>query len=455
VTDPGIRLTGTVILSILLGNTFLFFYGCGHQQSDTNVLLITIDTLRADHLSCYGYSRKITPTLDRLAGNGILFENAFCAMPTTVPSHGSIFFGTWPRVHGSLSNSYLYSNKNLSFLPALMRNAGYTTAAVISSRHLANAMQRVPGFDSLICQPKDQSAPATLSLALKWFENNRPKRFFVWVHLWDPHWPYLLHPEIMARINPTFRDDIEHYNSFLPKQAYSRDGLNKMVDLYDNEIAFVDYHLGLFLDKLRTISNLKNTMIIVTSDHGESLDEMIAKYNYAFDHGEFLFDSQLHVPLIVVLPEGRTARVRIRQAVTLLDIMPSVLDDSRIPIPTTVDGRSFMPLIQRKNISRLPDSVFFQRRIYGNRFQTPDESEQQFGIRDTNCKLIYNLPSGTCDLYKNSEEWQPFQGDEATKQQLLLRLQGWLRQTKHRASEHLESTSQGEIEKLKALGYVQ
>jgi choline-sulfatase len=313
-----------LFLIFLYSGVFLFFTACRQELHNQNVLLITIDTLRADHLGCYGYSRKITPVLDRLSQNGILFENAFCTMPTTVPSHGSIFFGTWPRIHGSLSNSYFYTNRKLAFLPDLLQKAGYTTMAIISSGHLATAIKRVPGFNLLIYRGTDQNASTTLNLALKWFQKNGPKHYFVWIHLWDPHWPYVLHSEIMPGINRNFRDDIPHYHGFLPKQAYSPEGFQKMIDLYDNEIAYVDYQLGLFLDQLKRTTSLQNTMILVTSDHGESMDELAGTHNYAFDHGEFLFDSQLHVPLIVVLPKKRYSGLRIRQTVTLLDVMQSL-----------------------------------------------------------------------------------------------------------------------------------
>jgi arylsulfatase A-like enzyme len=442
-----------LFLIFLYSGVFLFFTACRQELHNQNVLLITIDTLRADHLGCYGYSRKITPVLDRLSQNGILFENAFCTMPTTVPSHGSIFFGTWPRIHGSLSNSYFYTNRKLAFLPDLLQKAGYTTMAIISSGHLATAIKRVPGFNLLIYRGTDQNASTTLNLALKWFQKNGPKHYFVWIHLWDPHWPYVLHSEIMPGINRNFRDDIPHYHGFLLKQAYSPEGFQKMIDLYDNEIAYVDYQLGLFLDQLKRTTSLQNTMILVTSDHGESMDELAGTHNYAFDHGEFLFDSQLHVPLIVVLPKKRYSGLRIRQTVTLLDVMPTVLEFTKLPIPKSVDGKSFFPLFQQKNSGDRP--VFVERRLYENRFKTPAEADQQFGIRGKEYKVIYNLPSGSYDLYKNSSEWKPFQTEEAAKRQMLLQLQDWIKRTSNRAPENLERVSAEELEQLNALGYVQ
>src|SRR5262245_32743637 len=109
----------------------------------TSFLLITIDTLRADHLGCYVYSRTISPNLDRLASEGILFENAFCVMPTTLPSHGSIFFGTWPRIHGSVSNFIRFSNPSLVYFPQLLKQAGYSTAGFVSAHHLGANMKSI------------------------------------------------------------------------------------------------------------------------------------------------------------------------------------------------------------------------------------------------------------------------------------------------------------------------
>jgi arylsulfatase A-like enzyme len=435
----------------------LFFGACRQpagQSEHKNVLLITIDTLRADHLGCYGYSRKITPTLDRLSENGILFENAFCAMPTTVPSHGSIFFGTWPRIHGSLSNSYLFSNRKLAFMPALLQKAGYTTSAFVSSRHLANAMSKVAGFNNLLFI-QEQKASATLNMALKWFAKNQTKPFFVWIHLWDPHWPYDLHPEIMPKINRDFRDDIPLHHGFLSKETYTPESSQKMIDLYDNEIGYTDHQLGLFFEELRKTTQLENTMILIMSDHGESLNELAPKYNYAFDHGEFLFDSELHVPLIVVLPQKRHAGSRVRQVVTLLDVMPSVLQFSGLPIPKSVDGRSFLSLIQQKNSESYPDSIFVQRRIFGDQQKNPAEKGEQVGIRSAKYKLIYNLSTGSYDTYKNFLEWEPFQLEDAAKNRMLLQLKQWLKQTESRIPTNMESVTPEKIENLKSLGYVQ
>lgn len=442
------------ILVILV--SALFYYYRSAKSLSPNIVLITIDTLRADHLGCYGYGRKISPALDRLAAAGLVFENAFCVMPSTIPSHGSIFFGTWPRVHGSTGNHYKFTNQTLSFFPQLLQKAGYSTAAFVSRDHVTRAFKKVPGFQTLMgSKPfEDKPAETTFGQALDWLRQTKPRQFFVWIHLWEPHQPYDIHPQFLKNIHPEFELNFQRRHSFFAKDFYHPESLRKMVDLYDNEIAYVDHKLGLFLEEMEKGSYLDNTMIVVTSDHGETLDELVPTLGYGFDHGEFLYDPQLRVPLIVVSPGLKKTGQRVSQIVTLLDLMPTFLQSARLPVPDTVQGNSLLPFLKGERANQLPQMVFLHRGKYRERLQ-PFLLEEQFGVRERNYKLIYADESKTWTLYKNGAEEVPLLADQDAKQALQQKLQVWMDLTKRLASPRKEKVSEEEIEQLRSLGYVQ
>ena len=447
---------GLLLIAIFVIIISALFYYYRTAKSVPNIVLITIDTLRADHLGCYGYGRKISPSLDRLAAQGLLFENAFCVMPSTIPSHGSIFFGTWPRVHGSTGNHYKFTNQSLSFFPQLLQKAGYSTAAFISRDHLTRAIKRVPGFQTVMgAKPfEDKRAETTFTQALDWLRGAKPRQFFIWIHLWEPHQPYDIHPQFLKSIAPGFKLDFERRHSFFPKDSYNRESLRKMVDLYDNEVSYVDHQLGLFLENMEKNSYLDNTMIVVTSDHGETLDELVTSQGYGFDHGEFLYDPQLRVPLLVVSPGMKKAGQRVSQVVTLLDLMPTFLQSVGLPVPDTVQGNSLLPFLEGKQPETPPQMVFLHRGKYKERLQ-PFLLEEQFGVRERTYKLIYTGDSKTWTLYRNGVEEAPVLDHQEAKIALQQKLQMWMDLTRRLASPTQEKVSEEEIEQLRSLGYVQ
>ena len=447
------------LLLLVLGIAGFFLIRKIMQSERPSILLVTIDTLRADHLGCYGYSRKITPNLDRLASEGVLFENAFCVMPTTLPSHGSIFFGTWPRIHGSASNFIPFSNPSLAYFPQLLKKAGYDTAAFLSAHHLGAGMKSLPGFQEFHFPENEVKADVTLAEAWKWLNQKASRKpFFLWIHLWDPHSPYELHPEFMNRIHPGFDNNFNKRYAFVDSGFYTKQHLQDMVDLYDNEIAFTDFHLGKFLDDFRTSSQFDNTMIIVTSDHGETLDELYESQNYAFDHGEFLYDQQIHVPLILLLPGHQKQGIRIQGTVSLIDLFPTIITEAKIKVPLMAQGSSLIPRI--RNVSSRnsgpDDLVFLQRREY--KFPPrPFLADSQFGIRERNFKLLLNLPGNEAVLYKNQQDGIDVAAGEQRMNQLLKsRLEKWLQITGGMVSHGQKmEISEEEAEKLRSLGYVQ
>lgn len=444
-----------VVLVFLALAAAILIYGYRSRiRRPSNFLLITIDTLRADHVGTYGYPRKITPALDRLAAEGVLFENAFCVMPTTLPSHGSLFFSTWPRIHGSMSNFVRFSNDSLAFLPDLLQKSGYAVGAVVSVPHLGKNFQQFASFHDINYPDRDRNAEETFRAANEWLRSNKNPRFFLWIHLWDPHSPYQLHPQYMNEIHPGFRDDFEKHYQFLKDYSYPPGLLQDMVDLYDNEIAYTDDHLGRFLDSFRKRKDAGNTVILVMSDHGETLGELAQSERYAFDHGEFLYDHQLHVPLIVVIPGSKQHGVRIGRTVSLLDVMPTVLQMAGIPVPSSVQGNSLAPYLSGTATTRPDSLVFLERREFTNP-PMPFLAQRQFGIRERSYKLLYNETGKQAFLYKNGEEGAEVAGQDRLKDMMVQRMHEWLSMTAKLSRGAGNAVSEEEAEKLRSLGYVQ
>jgi arylsulfatase A-like enzyme/Tfp pilus assembly protein PilF len=296
-----------------------------------NVVLITIDTLRADHVGCYGYKPIKTPNIDGLAADGARFERAFAVVPVTLPSHSSMLTGTYPMLSGMHDFS---GNKLSSLQPTLasvLKQAGYQTGAVIAAAVLDSRFGLNQGFDFYYdhfefnrldeanLDEMERPGNVVADVALDWLAKNSQKKFFLWMHLYDPHFPY-------------------H-----PPEPYSRE---YAAQPYDGEIAFADEQVGRLLRFLKEKGIYKNTVIVLSGDHGESLGEHGEK-----THGFFIYNATMHVPLIIRLPQNAAARV-VADPVSLVDLMPTVLGAVGLEVPSQVQGRSLLPELQAERAAR-------------------------------------------------------------------------------------------------------
>ncbi|HET7747029.1 MAG TPA: sulfatase-like hydrolase/transferase [Vicinamibacteria bacterium] len=290
---------------------------------DVNVLVVTLDTLRADKLGAYGAKDGSTPHLDALAAQGVVFENATATVPLTLPSHASIFTGLFPPRHGVRDNGGFFLGDEVTTLAERLRSAGWATGAFVSAWVLDSKWGLGQGFDHY-SDRFELSKYKTLSLgtvqkrgdevtadALRWLEGVKERRFFAWVHLYDPHTPY---------------DPPEPYASRYPGRPYV------------GEIAFTDELVGRLTGWLRASGLDGRTVVVVLADHGESLGEHGEQ-----THAYFVYDSSMHVPLIVRTPWGD--RGRVPGQVSTADVMPTVLDLAGLDPPADVDGRSRLSAI--------------------------------------------------------------------------------------------------------------
>src|SRR5437764_92992 len=294
------------------------------KPSPPNVFLITIDTLRADHVHCYGYDKIQTPTLDALAADGVRFTQAFTPSPITNTSHTTILTGLLPSSHSVTDFAVPLASNHITWAE-LLKGKGYHTAAfigavILDSKSLAPGLDR--GFDFYDNFPEHSESKSrwgrverrgmdVVQRAEKWLTAHPTGPKFAWVHLYDPHDPY----EPPAPYSEIYKDR-----------------------LYDGEVAYADSALGNFIQYLKKSGWYENSLIIVVGDHGEGLGEHREE-----THGIFLYDSTTHVPLIIKLPWHKSAGKTVAAQVRTFDILPTALDLASVPAPDSLDGKSLTP----------------------------------------------------------------------------------------------------------------
>lgn len=300
---------------------------CGRAASaPTNVLIVTLDTLRADHVGAYGYAAARTPALDALAARGARFAQATTTTPLTLAAHTSLFTGTFPGAHGVRDNTGFHVNDELTTLAEVLagrglRTGGFVSAFVLDSRWgIAQGFGDYvddfdlsedvgPGLDSI-----QRRGDETVSSAIAWLDRDTATPFFAWVHLYDPHAPYAAPAEFASRFPAS------------------------PVGSYDAEIAYTDSQVQRLLDALQRSGRLDDTLVVVLGDHGEQLGEHREQA-----HGFFIYDASVQIPLILAGP-GIEPRV-VPDQVRIVDVMPTVLDLLGVPAPAGVQGASLRPAL--------------------------------------------------------------------------------------------------------------
>ncbi|MBZ5627256.1 MAG: sulfatase-like hydrolase/transferase [Acidobacteriia bacterium] len=344
-----------------------------------NVLIVTIDTLRADHVGCYGYKPGHTPNIDSLAADGVLFKQAFTPVPITLPSHTVIFTGTYPMLNGMHDFSGNRVSRDQPTLASILKSNGYTTGAVIASAVLDSRFGLNRGFDFYYdhfdfnrllesnLDAMERPANVVADEALRWLEQHYQKRFLLWVHLYDPHHPY----------NPPapYRETFKSHP-------------------YDGEIAFADAQLGRILTFLKKKGVYGHTLIVFLADHGEGLGDHGEK-----NHGFFIYNSTLHVPLIFKLPAAGTRR-QVTQAVSTVDVLPTILDELQIAVPKAVQGRTLAAALRGKTAEASPIySESFLPRLHFNWSELRGLQDESYKFIDGPKPELYDLSSDPGELH--------------------------------------------------------
>jgi arylsulfatase A-like enzyme/Tfp pilus assembly protein PilF len=288
-------------------------------QTPPNILLITLDTTRADRLGAYGYGSAGTPRLDRLAAEGVLFERVVAAAPITLPAHVSLLTGSYPFVHGVRNNGNFSLDGTIPTLTTALHDRGYRTAAFVSAFVLDRRYGLARGFDEYDDHLQlERRGDRTAAAAGDWLDAHARDTapFFVWLHLYDPHDPY---------------DPPSPFREAFAARAY------------DGEIAFADRALGSLLDRLDRLGRLSSTLVAVVGDHGESLGE-----HGEDTHAVFVYESTLRVPMILAWPGHLPAGRRVSALVRSIDLAPTLLDVADQPPLRGAQGRTLMPIVNGK-----------------------------------------------------------------------------------------------------------
>ncbi len=368
--------------------------------SGPNIVLVSIDTLRPDHLGCYGYHRETSRELDRLSEEAVLFTNAYSQSPWTLPAHFSLFTAQYPTSHGMVSNRSLYEPFRGVLAAQYFRDRGYRTAAFTNGGFVNGRYGFRLGFEIY----RNDVKRLDDERVFRWIDSHLTEPFFLFLHTYRVH-NYILHPED----DDFFRDEksgdwhgphgFDILKEYRGKEIdFTEEERLGLVDLYDAAVFRTDRDVGNLLDKLRESGIYDSTILIVTSDHGEEFGEHRHLY-----HGDKLFNEQVRVPLVIRFPEESLRSIRVDEAVELIDVVPTVIDYLELPAGGTFTGMSLMEIIRGKGKSRQP--VFstahhltsfsvirggWKYIVYGNNVKDPS-------MRNT--ESLYRLGDGERELY--------------------------------------------------------
>ncbi len=362
-------------LALFVTLPFLGLVSCRGERPPFNVLFISVDTLRADHLGCYGYERDTSPAIDRLASRSVRFDQALVQWPKTGPSICSIFTSTYGSTSGVLrSTGKIPVPQDHDVLAERLAEAGYETLAVVTNNCLSAQLGYDQGFnffESVESQIGDFVTARALAV-IRARKTTHP--FFLWVHYLDPHASYrppekyadLFLDDELYRADtrepvPVATDPMTHGIGHIPLNAF-HEGLDRVRDyvaLYDSEIRFLDECVGELLDEMETDGLLENTLIVLTSDHGESLGD----HAYYFRHGMLPYDDCVRVPLLIHVPGLRSGVIQ--EPTALLDLTPTILEALGVERAWQCEGSSVLSWL-REGEARSPRPVFTESGVEEN-----------------------------------------------------------------------------------------
>lgn len=484
-------LTLITILLIVATIGFLFYFVASKNEKP-NIILIECCTLRADHMSCYGYHRETTPFLSSLAQEGLLFTNTFSQSTWTAASNASLFTSLYPVAFRS-KKSHIRINKEINTLAEVLKGNGYRTCAVSSNANVFRKGGFAQGFDSFyeLWKKKDSiyqsiknpeiflypTAHDVNSVAKQWLKNNYREKFFLFVLYIDPHFPYLIPEEseikyggdyngpIISSI-PQIADTLKnekstgklvdewlHFcNSFWKRFRNNQEDRRHIIALYDTKINYVDKHAGQLLGTLEELGIKDDTLIIFTSDHGESLFERGMR-----GHHGLPYDEQIHIPLLISYPKRLPVNKIINSQVQHIDIMPTVLDILDISTDFKLQGKSLLPYLTEEQQHEINDWTYSDVITENDVFAR--------GIRNQEWKLITTDKPRKERLYNVKQDPEELNDLAATHKAPLQTLKGNLATYKKNLKElglnesmrpkHRRIPDQERLEQLRALGYIQ
>lgn len=462
--------------------------GCGSQpggasspQPYKHVLVITVDTLRADHVRHNAYGVPTTPFVDSLLATGFEFTHAVTPIPRTTQALASLLTGCYPHTT-KVRRLWSRMTPEMVSLAQMAKQRGYVTIAVVSNRVLIRKRGLARGFDVYDFAPDTRDATGTTSAAIHHLAKRKPDdAVFVWVHYIDPHVPYFPPPELAERFDPTYTGRYRRHFGALPggpgNYAYPID-LPKVEAVFQNRlpeevnahirklyaacVRYTDDEIARLVNRLRGQLG-DDWLVVFTSDHGESLGE----HDYFYDHGDYVYNATLRVPLGFIFPPGDPLRRRGSSdaRVSLVDVMPTLAELLDLPLPTgggyEIEGRSLVPYLRGQNPSPQPTFAECGRSHYPEmvpRRVSFNVSGRFRAVLADDWKLIWTpgqKPDLEYELYNlrsDPDETENLYSPEHPQSAPLKRLlHAWLRVTD---DDNLPPTKE-DLEALKALGYVE
>ena len=447
--------------------------GTSGPSERPNVVLVVLDTHRADVLSSYGNSVQTTPNLDRLASEGMRFERAFSTDFWTLPGHASLFTGQYPSRHGATSETNALASEVDTLAEALQRD-GYRTGAFVSNPWVSAERGFAQGFDTFEETWKQRPGVAFedrggIQLSRQWIATRVERRepFLVFLNLNDAHLPYTPNPQVLHRLHPgprqvdrrghlqTITSMWRHLAGSEPLDATDFEILR---ELYEAEVAMTDELLGELIANLREQGILDQTLVVVTADHGENLGD-----HGLIDHSLSFYDSTIRIPLILRYPPRIHPGQVVGELVSLIDVAPTILDACGLP-PETLSSSGHSLL----DPNRVPHAFVVaenDRPLNGIRlleaafpeFDTSTIDRRMRMIRTSRYKLVWSQdgPNEFYDLETDPQELHDLSGAPSQPQAMLLReLENWMSSAGEPDAEPFESRDPASLERLRALGYI-
>ncbi len=452
--------TGGLFPHVLAAVTLLASTGCERGEKRPaaappprmNVLFISIDTIRADHTSAYGYKYDTTPRLARLAAEGARVVDAYAPMATTGPSHATMMTSLYPMTHGVVKNAYALDEKHIT-LAERLKARGYATAAIVSSFPLDRKFGLMQGFDRYdddfgprrpgsplnwegrkLAREFDRPASATTGLAADWIRSRpQDQPFFLWVHFFDPHTPYAPPREFQDAVRPS-------------GTPWPADPLARAAWQYDGEIRFADDGVGRVLDALDAKGLRDSTLVVVVGDHGEGLGD-----HGHLEHGIHIYEEAVRVPLLLRLPSRVKAGLVVDGPIPLLDLEPTILDfvlDGEKP--QGLQGESQRAVFESREKSNRDRPIFLQRRLFES-----VKIDEKYGVRIGKWKYFLAEPDNARELYDLSRDPGELENLADLRPRIARTLDAalsvWRKEQKGAPPQQLSAE---DIERLRALGYV-
>lgn len=429
-----------------------------------NVILVSIDSLRADHLGAYGYERETSPAMDAIAANGVLFRNSISTTSWTLPSHMSLLTARSLLGHGVVSDDRSLSG-SVPTVAESFQEGGYETHAIVSAPYLDSRYGFARGFDhyddrTIYFETNEDSyrsvtAPELIAAAGKYLAQPRQNPFFLFLHFWDVHYDYAPGPPYDTMFDPDYSGTVDgnnfYFDSAINKDMNPRD-LEHLIALYDGEIRLVDDHLAILKEELKRLGIEKNTILAVVADHGDEFFEHGNK-----GHHRTLYEEVIHTPFLFEVPGGKPSAREVERETSLIDVAPTLLGLVGLGKPNGAEGRDFSGLYTG---AALPED----KPVYAELYRTGTGNVQAAQI-DGRHKVIHHFQQRWLESYDLAgdpgEQAALALSGEVTRPQVS-RLREWIdgrwdRFDKRIRTEGIEPVVLDEraTEQLRSLGYLQ